>query len=45
LNQDDVIGNMPPFDKAALVFKNNEREECLEMIGYYFGKNFIDCVA
>ena len=45
LNQDDVIGNMPSFDKDTLVFRNNEREECLESIGYNFGEDFIACVA
>ena len=45
LNQDDVIGNMPSFDKATLVFRNDEREECLELIGYNFGEDFIACVA
>jgi len=45
LNQDDVIGNIPSFDKANLVFRNDEREECLESIGYNFGEDFIACVA
>ena len=45
LNQDDVIGNMPSFDKATLVFRNDEREEFLESVGYNFGEDLIAYVA
>jgi len=36
---------MPTFDEASLVFWDDEREDCFESVGYYFGENFVACVA
>ena len=45
MNQDDVVGDVPPLDKAALIFRNDEWESYLEVVGYYFGNDFITRIA
>ena len=44
-NQDDVIGNMPTFYKATLIFRNDTWKDLFETVNNDFSDDFVPYIA
>ena len=45
LHQHNIVKNLSPFYESSLVFRDDDRKDFLNTIGYYFCNQLITCIT